>query len=99
MNRLGQDKPAFHGTTYQPDLDFNRLSTQLKEVANLMRDGQRRTIAEIKAHGVRGSEAAISARLRDIARPLEKGGRYGWKKGRERRGDPRLGIHEYWFVP
>lgn len=56
---------AFDGQTYIPNRDYERLSGQLKSVFDLMRDGKWRTLSEI-AGKVEGSEAAISARLRDL---------------------------------
>lgn len=56
---------AFDGRTYAPDRDYERLSGQLRAVFDVMRDGKWRTIPEIGAT-VEGSEAAISARLRDL---------------------------------
>src|SRR6185295_3188328 len=55
----------FDGSTYQPDLDGQRLTTQLERVRALMSDGQWRTLAEIGAV-VPGTEASLSARLRDL---------------------------------
>jgi len=55
----------FGGTTYDPTLDSSRLGTQLAETFRIMRDGQWRTLSEI-AREVKGSEAGISARLRDL---------------------------------
>ncbi len=61
------DKPAFFdGETYDAKLDQKRLSGQLGKVYDVMKDGRWRTLNEIgTATGV-GSEAAISARLRDL---------------------------------
>lgn len=57
--------PKFDGKTYNPDLDKVRLSGQLKKVFHLMEDGKYRTLREI-ADSVQGSEAGVSARLRDL---------------------------------
>ena len=51
-----------------PDLtpaDQRRLATQLVRVQTLMADGQWRTLSQIAAT-VGGSEAGVSARLRDL---------------------------------
>jgi hypothetical protein len=64
---------AFGGATYDPPRDYVRLTGQLLAVFNLMRDGQWRTLAEIKAAGVPGSDSSISARVRDF-RKNEYGG-------------------------
>jgi hypothetical protein len=55
----------FDGPTFEPELDGKRLAGQLGRVAMLMRDGSWRTLAEI-AEAVGGSEAGVSARLRDL---------------------------------
>lgn len=56
---------AFDGATYVPRRDYERLSGQLKAVFDLMKDGKFRTLSEI-SQTVEGSEAALSARLRDL---------------------------------
>jgi hypothetical protein len=56
---------AFDGKTYEPGKDHARLGGQLLAVFELMQDGAWRTLAEISAV-VGGSEAAVSARLRDL---------------------------------
>jgi hypothetical protein len=55
----------FSGATLEPALDAERLTTQYERVFNLMRDGEWRTLAQIRAV-TGGSEAAVSARLRDF---------------------------------
>lgn len=60
----------FDGGTYDPALDYERLSSQLSRVRMLMVDGQWRSLYEIHEDlGRRDSEAAISARLRDLRKP------------------------------
>lgn len=64
-----QPKPlrAFSGETYDPERDYERLKGQLRRVYNVMKDGNWRILAQIRARtGHRDSEAAISARLRDF---------------------------------
>lgn len=57
--------PEPQGTTYQPELDKERLGHQARRVLALMIDGAWRTLAEISA--VTGDpEASVSARLRDL---------------------------------
>lgn len=56
---------AFDGQTYNPEQDFTRLKGQRDRVFRLMSDGQWRTLSEISKHAG-GSEASISARLRDF---------------------------------
>jgi len=55
----------FDGDTFDLKKDGPRLSTMLDKVYHLMKDGRWRTLSEIrKVTG--GSEAGISARLRDL---------------------------------
>jgi hypothetical protein len=56
---------AFDGETYEADQDHARLKGQLWRVFQLMSDGKWRTLAEI-AEDAGGSEASVSARLRDL---------------------------------
>lgn len=58
-------KVAFDGSTYDHEQDYCRLKGQLGRVRLLMNDGKWRTLAEI-ANDAGGSEASISARLRDL---------------------------------
>jgi hypothetical protein len=58
----------FDGQTYDPDEDAVRLTGQLLAVYDLMKDGLWRPLRLI-AHEVGGSEAAVSARLRDCRKP------------------------------
>jgi hypothetical protein len=55
----------FDGTTYDAARDGSRLAMQLNRVWMLMVDGQWRTLKNISAV-CQGSEAAVSARLRDF---------------------------------
>lgn len=82
---------AFDGETFDPDLDGRRLERQLDRVLELMRDGQARTLAEI-AGAVGGSEAGVSARLRDL-RKTKFG---GYRVRRERVG---AGLFMYSVAP
>lgn len=61
-------KIAFEGVTYDPDKDYKRLKGQLWRVFQLMSDGKWRTLAEL-AEEAGGSEASVSARLRDLRKP------------------------------
>jgi len=81
--------PQFDGSTFQPERDGERLRSQLQRVRDLMIDGQWRTLRQI-AHQVGGSEAGVSARLRD----LRQGRNGGWIV--ERRYVER-GLFEYRF--
>lgn len=85
--------PAFKadGGTFEGQYDSTRLGTQFDRVRALMADGQWRTLREIADAIGKGSEAAISARLRDLRKP-----EYGrWTVERRRRGDPKAGLWEY----
>lgn len=92
-----QTELVFRGATFDPALDQERLTTLLKRVYWLMRDGQWRTLREI-VNVVGGSEAGVSARIRQLQNeehpspfgvvPFEK----------RRRGDPRWGLFEYRMV-
>ena len=55
----------FDGSTYEPEHDQARLTSQLEKVKALMADGQWRTLANIHAK-VGGSEAGVSSRIRDL---------------------------------
>lgn len=62
---MGADTMRFDGETFNPERDGQRLTTQLIRVRDLMGDGHWRTLRQI-ADAVNGSEAAVSARLRDL---------------------------------
>ena len=55
----------FDGATFDPSQDAERLASQLERVRDLMLDGRWRTLKQI-TRAVRGSEAGVSARLRDL---------------------------------
>jgi hypothetical protein len=81
----------FDGSTFDSVLDRVRLSNQARLVFDLMRDGQWRTLAEIVESIGCGSEAGVSARLRDFRKP-----RFGsLVVDRRRRGDGASGLFEY----
>lgn len=83
--------PHFDGATYDPDQDQERLSSQLERVKKLMLDGRWRRIGEIRDE-IGGSEAGISARLRDLRKP-----RFGGYQVERRRVIG--GIFEYRVLP
>lgn len=84
------DPLLFGGNTFEPDLDERRLVSLLARVQQLMSDGRWRTLQQIRS-AVGGSEASISARLRDLRKS-----RWGaFVVERRRRGDPKRGIFEY----
>ena len=60
--------PQFDGATFQPERDGYRLTRQLDRVKELMLDGQWRSLSDITSV-VGGSEAGVSARLRDLRKP------------------------------
>jgi hypothetical protein len=66
----------------------------MQAVFDCMKDGRWRTLAEIHANVRGGSEASISARLRDFRKRQ-------WGQNtvnRRRRGEAALGIHEYQLI-
>lgn len=80
----------FGGDTFSAKLDGERLTGQFARVRALMADGRWRTLAEI-AEAAGGSEAGVSARLRDLRK--ERFG--GHTVERRRRGEPSAGLWEY----
>jgi len=86
----------FDGVTYEPPEDESRLRTQLWRVFVYMTDEQEHTLAEL-AEATGGSEASVSARLRDLRKPrfgswiIDRrrigGGLFGY---RLRRRDPKV---------
>lgn len=85
--------PHFDGETYEPDEDEARLSSQLKRVFTVMSDGREHTLAEV-AVLVGGSEAAVSARLRDFRKE-----RFGGFTIVRRRIDRGLFGYTLWLPP
>lgn len=84
-------KHLFDGETFDKTLDGPRLNRQLDRVFALMSDGKYRTLREI-AEAVGGSEAGVSARLRDLKKP-----RFGsYRVGRVRQAS---GVHYYKVYP
>lgn len=55
----------FDGKTYKPRKDGKRLTTLMGKVYALMNDGKWRTLAKISQQ-CGGTEASVSARLRDL---------------------------------
>ena len=56
---------SFDGRTYDPLFDQERLTTQLHLVWSFLQDGKWHTLHGL-AHYTGGSEAGVSARLRDL---------------------------------
>lgn len=83
---------AFDGATFDDKLDGVRLAHQFQRVKTLMSDGKWRTLSTIAAK-VRGSEAAVSARLRDLRK--DKFGK--WTVEKRRLLIP--GLWEYRLIP
>jgi hypothetical protein len=75
--------PDFDGHTYDRDRDGVRLRGLLGAVYDLMRDHRWRTVPEIHAT-VGGSEAGVSARLRDLRK--DKFGGHGVDRRRKTGG-------------
>ena len=77
----------FDGETYDEALDHDRLKTQLDRVFFLMLDRKWHTLSYLSSHSG-GSEAGVSARLRDLRKP-----RFGSQEVLRRRRDG--GLWEY----
>jgi len=83
--------PLFGGKTYSASRDQSRLTSQLAKVFELMKDGKFRTIPQIvREIGWQGSEAGVSARLRDLRKP-----HFGHTVNRRYLGE---GLYEYQLV-
>lgn len=92
MNQLALPMPErrFGGDTYDPALDCARLTGQLLNVYAAMRGGEWHTLHEL-SEKTGGSEASVSARLRDLRKPA-----FGSHVvDRRRRAG---GLHEYKLV-
>lgn len=82
--------PRFDGPDYDPDLDRDRLTTQLDRIRALMLDGGWRTLSEI-AQTTGDHEASVSAQLRHLRKQ-----RFGaYRVLKRRRGEKRRGLFEY----
>ena len=55
----------FDGSTYNPSLDHVRLTGLLQKVFRAMSDGNWHRLSEL-AYKCQGSEASVSARIRDL---------------------------------
>ncbi len=64
----GAPAESFDGETFAPHRDGARLTGQLDRVRLVMADARWRTLRTI-AKAVDGSEAGVSARLRDLRKP------------------------------
>lgn len=81
----------FDGRTFSPTLDGARLAGQLQRVREIMRDGRWHTLRCLAAQ-TGGSEAGVSARIRDLRKP-----RFG-AHAIERRRVADSGLYEYRMV-
>lgn len=61
-----KDDFPFGGETFDAKKDGPRLAGQLKRVYDVMRDGRWRTLQTLKHEAAPATEAAVSARLRDL---------------------------------
>jgi len=81
----------FDGETFDTEKDQQRLTTLLERVRDLMIDGEWRPLWAIAVEA-RGSEASVSARLRDLRKP-----RFGCYQVERRR--VHQGTHHYRVLP
>jgi hypothetical protein len=85
--------PEFNGSDYVPSLDKSRLTGQILDIFNLMRDGRWRTLSEIE-HLTGHVQASISAQLRHM-RKERFGGHIVNKRSR---GERENGLFEYQLI-
>ena len=79
----------FDGPAYRPEHDRDRLTGQLRRIVDVMKDGEWRTLGEIREM-TGDPEASISAQLRHLRKP-----RFGSHTVlKRRRGDPKKGTWE-----
>jgi hypothetical protein len=82
-------RPFFDGPREAEPERTNRLSGQLKDIFELMRDGRKRTLAEIE-RATGHPPASISAQLRHLRKK-----RFGaWAVSKEHVGN---GLYRYWM--
>lgn len=85
-----EQPPRFDGPDYVQERDAPRLTAQILRVFNLMKDGQKRTLAQIAA-ATGDPPASISAQLRHLRKK-----RFGSHVvDKEHVGD---GLYLYWLV-
>lgn len=77
------------GSSYEREFDYERLNRQQRRVAELMADGEWRTLAAIST-ATGDPEASVSARLRDLRRPS-----MGGFTVERRRALPGSGTYQY----
>lgn len=84
----------FDGETFDEVLDGKRLASQLERIKKLMSDRRWRSLSSI-ARIIGGSEAGVSARLRDLRKP-----RFGsYIVQRQRVGETGLFVYRVWSDP
>ena len=84
----------FEGKTFDAVLDGPRLSSQLERVKAVLKNGQWITLRML-AHAVGGSEASVSARIRDMRK--EKFGGFHIERRRDPK-DPSSGVWQYRLI-
>lgn len=86
-------KPKFDGSDIEDKFDTSRLSKQIRELYDLIRDGRYRTLSEIKAE-TGHPESSISANLRNLRKK-----RFGsFTVNKRRRNLPSAGLWEYQLI-
>ena len=91
--REGEKKMTFHGETYNPLVDGERLTTQLMRIFELMKDGKFRTLTEISAI-THDPITSIGSRLRGFREP-----KFGSHTVIRRfKGDRKNGLWEYRLI-
>ena len=65
MDLFEHAETRFDGSTFEPAIDGARLKGQLQRVYNAMADGEWHTLRQL-SEVASGSEASVSARLRDL---------------------------------
>jgi|TARA_B100000586_G_scaffold265245_1_gene236684 hypothetical protein len=65
---MEQTQIHFDGVTYDPKLDYTRLTTQLGKIYNLLNTGRWFTLRQL-ADLIKAPEASVSARIRDLRKP------------------------------
>lgn len=90
VNKLGS--AIVNGPTLVDEWEGKRLAGQLGRVFEYMKDGQWRTLSQITLVCAPGTEAAMSARLRDIRN------KQGHTVNRRRVGNPKDGAYEYQVI-
>lgn len=76
---------TFDGDTFVPMIDHARLTGLLKRVYDIMSDGNWHRLAEL-AHRAQGSEASVSARIRDLRKEKFGGFQVDRKRHKTQKG-------------